>query len=157
MSEEGEEGEEEEGEKEEKEYLCRKLLMMRRRIAVMMATLAALVGCGAQRFTTLSPDSFQESIKDADIQLVDVRTAEEYAEQHIPGAVNIDVYADDFVNQCQDRLDKERPVAVYCRTGRRSASAAEQLRKAGFKRVLNLDGGIFGWIEAGKPVNRASE
>ena len=122
----------------------------------MMATLAALVGCGAQKFTTLSPDSFQESIKDADIQLVDVRTAEEYAEQHIPGAVNIDVYADDFVNQCLDRLDKERPVAVYCRTGRRSASAAEQLRKAGFKKVLNLEGGIVGWIEAGKPVNRAS-
>ena len=121
----------------------------------MLATLAALVGCGAQKFTTLSPDSFEESIKDADIQLVDVRTAEEYAEQHIPGAVNIDVYADDFVNQCLDRLDKERPVAVYCRTGRRSASAAEQLRKAGFKKVLNLEGGIVGWIESGKPVNRA--
>lgn len=120
-----------------------------------MATLAALVGCGAQKFTTLSPDSFQESIKDADIQLVDVRTAEEYAEQHIPGAVNIDVYADDFVDQCLNRLDKERPVAVYCRTGKRSASAAEQLRKAGFKKVLNLEGGIVGWIESGKPVNRA--
>jgi rhodanese-related sulfurtransferase len=97
----------------------------------------------------------QESIKDADIQLVDVRTAEEYAEQHIPGAVNIDVYADDFVDQCLNRLDKERPVAVYCRTGKRSASAAEQLRKAGFKKVLNLEGGIVGWIESGKPVNRA--
>ena len=98
------------------------------------------------------PDDFQTTVADKNIQLVDVRTAEEYAEQHIPGAVNIDVYAEDFIGQCKAKLDASRPVAVYCRSGKRSASAAAQLRKAGFKDVLNLDGGILGWLNAGKPT-----
>ena len=112
----------------------------------------ALVGCGSQKFTTLSPDEFQTTVADKNIQLVDVRTAEEYAEQHIPGAVNIDVYAEDCIEQCKAKLGASRPVAVYCRSGKRSASAAAQLRKAGFKDVLNLDGGILGWLNAGKPT-----
>jgi rhodanese-related sulfurtransferase len=102
----------------------------------------------------LSPDDFQSSIADGAVQLVDVRTPEEYAEQHINGAINIDVYEDSFIEQCKARLDKDRPVAVYCRSGKRSANAAGQLRKAGFKRVLNLDGGITAWLDAAKPVAR---
>ena len=123
-----------------------------KRIIRILATMMALVGCGSQKFTTLSPDDFQTTVADKSIQLVDVRTAEEYAEQHIPGAVNIDVYAEDFIEQCKAKLDASRPVAVYCRSGKRSASAVAQLRKAGFKDVLNLDGGILGWLSAGKPT-----
>lgn len=119
-----------------------------------MAALVGIAGCSAQRFTTLSPDDFQSSIADGAVQLVDVRTPEEYAEQHINGAINIDVYEDSFIEQCKARLDKDRPVAVYCRSGKRSANAACQLRKAGFKRVLNLDGGITAWLDAAKPVAR---
>jgi len=127
---------------------------MGKRITAILAALVGIAGCSAQRFTTLSPDDFQSSIADGAVQLVDVRTPEEYAEQHINGAINIDVYEDSFIEQCKARLDKDRPVAVYCRSGKRSANAAGQLRKAGFKRVLNLDGGITAWLDAAKPVAR---
>ena len=127
---------------------------MGKRITAILAALVGITGCSAQRFTTLSPDDFQSSIADGAVQLVDVRTPEEYAEQHINGAINIDVYEDSFIEQCKARLDKDRPVAVYCRSGKRSANAAGQLRKAGFKCVLNLDGGITAWLDAAKPVAR---
>ena len=127
---------------------------MGKRITAILAALVGLAGCSAQRFTTLSPGDFQLSVADGSVQLVDVRTPDEFAEQHIPGAVNIDVYEDDFIDQCMARLDKDRPVAVYCRSGKRSANAAGQLRKAGFKPVLNLDGGIMAWLDAAKPVTR---
>ncbi len=128
---------------------------MKRRIAILLAALAAMCGCGTSKYTTYSPDDFQDAISGQDLQLVDVRTAEEFAEGHIPGAVNIDVYASDFIDRCKASLDLSRPVAVYCRSGKRSASAALQLKKAGFKAVLNLDGGIMGWTSSGKPVTTA--
>lgn len=78
------------------------------------------------------------------VTLVDVRTAEEYAEGHIPDALNIDVLQDDFTQKATARLPKERRVAVYCRSGKRSLKAAALLVKAGYK-VVNLKGGWLEW------------
>ncbi len=78
------------------------------------------------------------------VTLVDVRTAEEYAEGHIPDALNIDVLQDDFTQKATARLPKDRRVAVYCRSGKRSLKAAALLVKAGYK-VVNLKGGWFEW------------
>ena len=116
-----------------------------------MAVAAALCSCGP-KFQTVTPDDFEAAIADADVQLVDVRTAEEFAEKHIPGAVQFDVYDEAFVQNCVDSLDKARPIAIYCRSGKRGADASGKLAKAGFAQVMNLEGGILGWIEAGKTV-----
>ena len=78
------------------------------------------------------------------VTLVDVRTAEEYAEGHIPDALNIDVLQDDFTQKATARLPKDRRVAVYCRSGKRSHKAAALLVKAGYK-VVNLKGGWLEW------------
>ncbi|MDY6242006.1 MAG: rhodanese-like domain-containing protein [Prevotella sp.] len=78
------------------------------------------------------------------VTLVDVRTAEEYAEGHIPDALNIDVLQDDFTQKATARLPKDRRVAVYCRSGKRSLKAAALLVKAGYK-VVNLKGGWLEW------------
>ena len=78
------------------------------------------------------------------VTLVDVRTAEEYAEGHIPDALNIDVLQDDFTQKATARLPKDRRVAVYCRSGKRSLKAAARLVKAGYK-VVNLKGGWLEW------------
>ncbi len=78
------------------------------------------------------------------VMLVDVRTAEEYAEGHIPDALNIDVLQDDFTQKATARLPKDRRVAVYCRSGKRSLKAAALLVKAGYK-VVNLKGGWLEW------------
>ena len=84
-------------------------------------------------------------------QLVDVRTPEEYAEGHLEGAVNIDVNDSTFLQHATASLEKGRAVAVYCRSGKRSALAASLLAKQGYN-VINLLGGILAWKEDQKPI-----
>lgn|GEM_PF-893933 len=118
------------------------------------AALAALlaVSCG-DHYTTLSPTDFQSAFSsDTLVQLVDVRTPQEWELWHIGGATNIDVQNESFTDNAASSLSKERPVAVYCRGGVRSVKAAEALYKAGFRNILNLDGGITAWREEGLPV-----
>jgi len=103
-------------------------------------------------FTTVSVDEFERTIADtAAVQLLDVRTPKEYAEGHLPGAYTIDVHDSTFMEQVEAQLVKTKTVAVYCRSGRRSASAARKLVEAGYK-VINLDGGILAWQEQGKTI-----
>lgn len=89
-------------------------------------------------------------LKNDNIQFVDVRTEAEFSENYIKGAQNI-VYDSSF-EQKLDQLDKEKPVAVYCRSGRRSAASAEILEQHGFKEIYNLDGGILKWMKEGNLV-----
>ena len=105
--------------------------------------LCAIFGCSAKGFVSVDADEFAREIAKEGVQIVDVRTASEYAEGHIPNAVNMDVFSSDFAKMIAT-LDKERTVALYCRSGRRSKSAAEQAAKQGFK-VVELDGGVLSW------------
>ena len=84
--------------------------------------------------------------------LVDVRERDEYAEGHIKGFTMIDVKADTFSDLVDEMLVKDQPVAVYCRGGRRSLTAADILVQKGFKTIYNLEKGYTSWVEAGKPV-----
>ena len=90
-------------------------------------------------------------IADANVQLLDVRTQEEYDEGHIAGAMLVDVNDSAFVSQAMNVLNKQRPVAVYCRSGRRSARAAGLLVEQGFT-VTNLNGGVIAWQDSGKTL-----
>ena len=117
-----------------------------------MLGLNALSACMSSNFENQEVGTFAELVKQKDVILVDVRTAEEYAEGHIPGAVNIDVKKDDFMTQVGKLIDKTKTIAVYCRSGRRSANAAEMLEKQGYKPV-NLKGGILAWKAEKMPVN----
>ena len=78
--------------------------------------------------------------------LVDVRTAEEFSEGHLPKAVNIDVKKEEFIEDIQ-KLRKNKTVLLYCRSGKRSARAAQIMDSLGFKKVYNLDGGYLAWKE----------
>ena len=117
--------------------------------------LSTLFSCQQQKgeFKTLPVDDFESLIKDSEVQRVDVRTLAEYSEGHIPGTVNINVLDDSFAAVADSTLQKDKPVAVYCRTGKRSKKAAEILTRRGYK-VYNLDKGITAWQEAGKEVER---
>ncbi len=98
----------------------------------------------------LDSNAFEKMLKtDKSVQLIDVRTPGEFAEGHIEGALNHDFYAADFAQKIA-RLDKSRPVMVYCAAGGRSASATGQLKKLGFAKVYDLDGGMGAWKKAGK-------
>lgn len=100
---------------------------------------------------TVSPSAFEAGLKKGNVQLLDVRSAEEYAQGHLQGAINIDVQEPDFQAEGTSQLEKEKPVYVYCRSGRRSLLAGEMLAKDGYT-VVDLDGGILGWEKAGLPV-----
>ena len=101
---------------------------------------------------TVGVEEFAQIIQDDAVQLLDVRTPEEYAEGHIKSFTMIDVKADDFADKVDEMLVKDQPVAVYCRGGRRSLTAADILVKKGFKTIYNLEAGYTSWVEAGKPV-----
>lgn len=80
----------------------------------------------------------------SDIQLVDVRTPEEYAEGKINNAMNIDVTSDNFEERVSNSLKKDSPVYLYCRSGGRSVIASKILINKGFE-VYNLEGGYINW------------
>ena len=102
--------------------------------------------------TTLDADLFEKTLNQTpDAQLVDVRTLAEYREGHLCCAKLMDLRRTTFESQIQ-QLDRERPVFVYCRSGRRSLDAAKVLEKNNFKVVYNLAGGIIEWREKGKAV-----
>ncbi len=103
-------------------------------------------------FRSLDADAFEQYISATENVLVlDSRTAQEYVEGHISNALNIDVNGADFEAQALGVLDKNRPVAVYCRSGRRSKRAAGILVKNGYN-VVELDCGIICWVNAGKEI-----
>jgi rhodanese-related sulfurtransferase len=85
---------------------------------------------------------------DSNVQLIDVRTPEEYAEGFINNANNINFFDDDFLSQ-MSVLDRDKPVYLYCKSGGRSGKAAIQLKEAGFTKVYDLEGGITKWISEG--------
>lgn len=80
-------------------------------------------------------------------QLIDVRTVEEFKEGHIRNSQNICVTDDDFEERVSI-LDKNKPIYVYCRSGKRSAKAAEILKEMGFKEIYDLDGGFLNWEDS---------
>lgn len=117
---------------------------------LLMSILGIFGLSGHNGYVDLKVEDFEKMLADdPSVQLVDVRTAEEYAEGHLPGAINIDWYADGFIDKAKDVLSTDLPVMVYCRSGKRSATAASLLDKNSFK-TYNMLGGYLAWTEAGK-------
>ena len=109
-------------------------------------------GCNSNdNITSVSAPEFDKEIKADSVQLLDVRTPQEYAEGHIDGALNINIQSEDFRQRAEKGLSKDSTILVYCRSGRRSMEAAEMLTKLGYK-VVNLKGGIIEWKGDGLPV-----
>lgn len=93
----------------------------------------------------LDVPQFQKKLAETENpQLIDVRTPEEHAQGTIPGCVNIDFHGDDFETQI-GKLDKNRPVFVFCQAGGRSLKTAKRLQILGFKEVYELETGYSGW------------
>ena len=105
-------------------------------VSVFSLGLWACTGKQKVEYKNLSSAQFEELIKSPNVQLVDVRTLAEHMEGHIPGSLNINVKDEQFSSCADDLLDKDKEVAVYCRSGRRSRTAADILVKKGFKAGL---------------------
>ena len=120
-------------------------------LTCLLAALGLTSVCGQQTYENTDVQGFAELIADSTVVILDVRTSTEFAEGHIQGAILIDQGQDDFVEKAKATLPTEKTIAIYCRTGRRSANAAGKLADVGYK-CVNLKGGIVAWKEAGKPV-----
>ncbi|WP_053972565.1 rhodanese-like domain-containing protein [Mangrovimonas sp. ST2L15] len=120
----------------------------------LMSILLAVSSCINENYDgieEISTEEMQTLLEMDDVQLLDVRTPEEFDEGFIAGAQNIDFESETF-NEDIQKLDKTKPVILYCRTGGRSARCAKKMIEAGFVKVYDLDGGISAWEHEGLKV-----
>lgn len=110
-----------------------------------------LLAEGKRSFDNTDVQGFAELIADTNVVVLDVRAANEFAEGHIQGAILIDQGKSDFVEKAKAALPIDKTIAIYCRSGRRSANAAVKLSNEGYK-LVNLKGGIIAWQGANMPV-----
>jgi rhodanese-related sulfurtransferase len=117
--------------------------------------LSSLFSCQQSKgdFKIVPVKEFASLIQDESVQRLDVRTMAEYSEGHIPGTININVLDDSFAAMADSTLQKDKPVALYCRSGKRSKKAAVILSEKGYK-VYELDKGFNAWQEAGEKVEK---
>lgn len=124
---------------------------MKKILTCLLAVLGLTSACGQGNFENTDVQGFAELITDSSVVILDVRTVAEFAEGHIQGAILIDQNQSDFVEKAKAALPIDNKIAIYCRSGRRSANAAGKLGDIGYK-CVNLKGGIIAWKKAGKPV-----
>lgn len=98
----------------------------------------------------VTPEEMQEIILNQQIELIDVRTVEEFNEQHIEGAQNL-IFDEDFEEKIK-QLDSTKTIVVYCQTANRSKVCSELLEENGFQKIIELKGGLDQWILEGKPT-----
>jgi len=102
--------------------------------------------------TVVSPEEMQDLLLIDGVQLVDVRTPEEYNDGYIAKSQNIDFKSPTF-DQDIEKLDKNKPVILYCHSGGRSAKCAKKMKDAGFVKIYDLDGGISKWKHEGFEIS----
>ncbi len=114
-----------------------------KRLFLLLGLLLSMVACAQKN---ISPREFHEMItRDPNLQVVDVRTPQEFAAGHIKGAQNVDFRSPDFEKNIAKAVKKRKTVLVYCRSGKRSLNAMNLMVKYGFKDVYNMEGGILAW------------
>ena len=144
----------------------KKLVMLVLSVALILVV-APVVGCVRTETDTVELETQTQIIKDItpgegftliesnrdnpDFVIVDVRTPQEFTEERIEGAINLDYYADTFEDEL-DKLDKSKTYVFYCRSGRRSGLTLDLMRELGFKEAYNILGGIIDWKADGLPT-----
>ncbi|PXF42443.1 Thiosulfate sulfurtransferase 16, chloroplastic [Gracilariopsis chorda] len=102
---------------------------------------------------TLSPREVHDRMTNSSAIYVDVRTPTEFAEGHIPDAINVPLTTPDmkplpsFVDDFRAAVGDASDIIVGCKSGKRSSNAITQLHQAGFKQLLELEGGFSSWLE----------
>lgn len=99
----------------------------------------------------LSPEVFKDSLSNANIHLIDVRTLKEFRSGYISNALNINYNSEKFTDSLE-LLDTKKPVYIYCRSGKRSARSISIFKELGFNEIYELEGGIINWRKAGLKV-----
>ena len=120
---------------------------------ILVFTLISLFGCikvKTNHIVVLPPDAYEAKLKSKSV-IIDVRTPEEFSEGHLENAINVNFFDADFKEQISG-YKTQKNVFIYCKSGRRSGLAADKMAEFGFKKVINLKGGILAWTNEGKLV-----
>jgi thioredoxin len=118
-------------------------------LALLVFALASCNGQTQKNSKLIDPVAFKKEIAATpNAQILDVRTPEEYASEHLQNAQNVNWLSPDFVANTS-KYDKSKPVFVYCKSGRRSHLAAEKLAELGFTTIIEMEGGILKWTSEG--------
>ena len=123
------------------------------RIVVVVMTFVLSLTSMAQS-PVLEPQDFDQKVSKKQVQLLDVRTKDEYAKSHLANSMHADWLDKAEFKRRTEFLDKSAPVYVYCLSGGRSHAAAEALRKNGYTQVYELKGGLTAWKAASLPVEQ---
>ncbi len=99
----------------------------------------------SDKIEILEVGDYKKAVNKDDVQLVDVRTPREFRGGHIARAINIDYFQGTAFDEAFNKLDRNKPVYLYCRSGNRSLKAAHKLINMGFEKVYDLKGGILKW------------
>ena len=124
---------------------------MKKILTCLLSILGLTSAYGQKSYEDINVKEFAGLVADSSMVILDVRASEEFAEGHIARAVNVDVKKDDFLVKAKSILPLDKKIAVYCRSGRRSADACERLSADGYM-VVNLKGGILAWIDEKMPI-----
>lgn len=126
-------------------------------LALFIAVLT--IGCGEKKpsktitkygeISVVTPADFKE--KSLGQTIIDIRTPREFAEGHIEGAININLFDKSFLSEMSN-YDKSKPVFLYCRSGSRTASASKKVSNLGFEHVYDLQGGIINWARSNNQI-----
>lgn len=127
-------------------------------LALFCFVLITTLSCSTHKNTTIvqkkSAIEFNQKLantSESSRQLIDIRTPTEYSTGYINNAINIDFYNPNFEIEI-NKLDKTKPIYVYCKAGGRSSDAVNIFIKNGFKEIYDLKGGMMGWEQAGLPI-----
>ncbi len=131
-------------------------MRFKRSFIIAISCLNIFASCNSQsQQTNLSVTEFEKGIAQNNIQVLDVRTPNEYQSGHLKNALLADWNNDAEFKQRVKALDKRKPVYTYCLSGGRSSAATQYLKKNGYK-AYNLSGGISAWKRESKPVEQAA-
>ncbi|RXG30828.1 rhodanese-like domain-containing protein [Leeuwenhoekiella marinoflava] len=103
------------------------------------------------KYQILDKVSFADSLKSKQVLLIDVRRPEEFEAGKIENAQNINVLEPENFNIEIEKLDKSKPIYIYCRSGNRSGKAAQIMQDAGFTKIFDLEGGYLNWTADEQP------
>lgn len=114
-----------------------------------------------EKYFTITRDALKKKIDEkSNFVIIDVLGQGSYEERHLPGAISIDAHDSDFVKQVQERFpNKNTEIVVYCAsfTCPLSLKAASDLADAGYTNVIDFEGGLADWEDAGYPFETSKQ
>lgn len=113
-------------------------------ILLVIMVLSSVMTQAQNKIEVSSEQALELIQKNNNIVVLDVRTSEEFESGHVKGALNIDIYQQDFYSKIS-KLDKTKTYLIYCRTNRRSGNAVNFMIQNGFKSLYQMMDGFVGW------------